>query len=162
MTSSPFIISTAYQQDDIVPGQYPGKLLFILQITEVIIPFDSTPVITTQDKQYTPRNEIAKKKKKKPPSKKTKTTKAKTPTNLEAHWPKKSVCNTATTTDKEITSGHSKRERDAAESQPAEVRINCGDRYPTGVTAARDRTSSARVLLKTKYEGFLHVVKGDH
>lgn len=76
MTSSPFIISTAYQQDDIVRGQYPGKLLFILQITEVIILFDSTPVIITQDTQYTPRNEIAKKPKNSP-SKKPKTTKAK-------------------------------------------------------------------------------------
>lgn len=35
MTFSPFMISTAYQQDGIVPGQYSGRLLFILQITEV-------------------------------------------------------------------------------------------------------------------------------
>lgn len=35
MTFSPFMISTAYQQDDIVPWQYSGRLLFILQITEV-------------------------------------------------------------------------------------------------------------------------------
>lgn len=35
MTFSSFMISTAYQQDDIVPWQYSGRLLFILQITEV-------------------------------------------------------------------------------------------------------------------------------
>lgn len=35
VTFSPFMISTAYQQDDIVPGLYSGRLLFILQITEV-------------------------------------------------------------------------------------------------------------------------------
>lgn len=50
ITFSPFIISTAYQQDDIVPGQYPGRLLFILQITEVIHPL--TPHLPSQPKTH--------------------------------------------------------------------------------------------------------------
>lgn len=71
MTFSPFMTSTAYQK----MALYQGSILedyFSSCRSLKYIPFDSTSVITAQDTQLTPRDEIDKTKKKNPsPLKKT-------------------------------------------------------------------------------------------